>query len=283
MSWTILSVLDWTRTHFEAKQLSSPRLDAELILGHALGLQRVMLYAHFDRPLGQEELGKIRALVARRARGEPMAHLLGEKELWSMSFEVSADVLIPRPDTETLIELCVARLKNVEAPVLADVGTGSGCIALALAKELPRAQMYAIDISPKALAVAAKNREKHGLAERVELLESDLLARVPAELSFDLIAANLPYIARAELPKLMRDVRDFEPHLALDGGPDGLDLVRRLILEAKPRLKEGGALVLEIGWDQRERTEALFHDAGYRDVEAHKDPGEHDRVVLAVR
>lgn len=279
MSWTILSVLDWTRGHFEQKGISSPRLDAEIILSHALQLQRVMLYAKFDQPLSPDELTKIRGFVARRARGEPIAHLTGEKELWSMAFEVSADVLIPRPDTETLIELCAARLKDVESPRIADVGTGSGCIALALANELKSAQVTAIDVSDKALAVAAKNRDKHGLGERVALVKSDLFAAVPAG-RFHLIAANLPYIARDEIPKLMRDVRDFEPHLALDGGPDGLDLIRRLIPQAKDRLEPGGTLALEIGWDQRERTVALLAEHGFIEVEAHKDPGDNDRVVI---
>ncbi len=283
MTWTILSVLDWTRAHFESKKLSSPRLDAELIMGHALSLERVMLYAHFDRPLGQEELTAIRGLVARRARGEPMAHLVGKKEIWSLTFEVTPDVLIPRPDTETLIELCVTKMKTRETPVIADVGTGTGCIAIALAKELPAAKVTAIDISPKALAIAEKNRERHAMNERVSLVESDLLASIPENADFDLIAANLPYIAREEIPKLMRDVKDFEPHLALDGGPDGLDLVRRLVLEARTRLREGGVLALEIGYDQRERTEAILAEAGYREIEAHQDPGEHDRVVLGVR
>jgi release factor glutamine methyltransferase len=275
-----MAVLDWVRGHFESKQIASPRLDAELLLSHALGMQRVMLYARFDQPLGPEELALIRGLVARRARGEPIAHLTGEKELWSMRFEVNADVLIPRPDTETLIELCIARMIAVEGPRIADVGTGSGCIALALAKDLPNAKVTAIDVSAKALAVAEKNRLRHGLGDRVELVESDLFAAVPAG-SFDLIAANLPYIAKSEIPELMRDVRDFEPHLALDGGPDGLDLIRRLAAEAKQRLVPGGLLALEIGWDQKAAVEALLSEGGWQQIETHKDLGDNDRVVLA--
>jgi release factor glutamine methyltransferase len=281
VTWTILSVLDWTRGHFESKGIEPPRLDAEVILAHALGLQRVMLYAKFDQPLGAEELAKIRGLVARRARGEPIAYLTGEKEIWSMSLEVTPDVLIPRPDTETLIELCIERLKSAEAPRILDVGTGTGCIALALAKELPRAKVTAVDVSPKALAVAAKNRAKHGLDERVELVESDLLAAVRGP--FDLIAANLPYVASAEIPKLMRDVRDFEPKLALDGGPEGLDLIARLAAEALPNLSPGGALALEIGWDQRAKVEALLGRIGYSAIASHRDPGGRDRVVLGER
>src|SRR5262245_55389974 len=153
-------------------------------------MQRVMLYAKFDQPLSQDELAGIRALVARRARGEPVAYVTGEKEIWSMTFEVTPDTLIPRPDTETLIELCVARMKEVDAPVIADVGTGTGCIALALAKELSSARVSAIDVSAKALAVATRNRARHQLDDRVTMIESDLLRAVPAEPRFHLIAAN---------------------------------------------------------------------------------------------
>lgn len=282
--WTILSVLDWTRGHFESLGLETPRLDAEVILAHALGTSRVMLYARFDQPLQPEELAKIRSLVARRARREPIAYLTQEREIYSMAFEVSPAVLIPRPDTETLIEACLAGLTGVEAPRIVDVGTGSGCIALVLAKNLPSADVTGIDVSPEALTVASRNRERHGLTDRVQLIEGDLLTSAPETLrGLDLIVANLPYIASGQISTLMRDVRDFEPHLALDGGNDGLDLIRRLVPEALERLRPGGFLALEIGWDQRVRVETILSEAGYADVQSLVDPGGQDRVVTGRR
>lgn len=278
--WTILGVLDWTKSHFESKKLDTPRLDAELILGHVLGLQRVMLYARFDQPLGGEELTKIRGMVARRARGEPMAYIVGEREFYGVELEVTPAVLIPRPDTETVVDVTLGLLEGHEHPVIADVGTGSGAIALALAKTKSDVKVYALDRSRAALDVATRNTAKHALGDRVTLLESDLLAALPADApKLDLIAANLPYIATAVIPTLMRDVRDFEPRLALDGGPDGLDLVRRLVEEAKAHLTPGGSLVLEIGYDQGPRTKALLEGAGYEATAIVKDLGANDRVV----
>ncbi|MCK6549142.1 peptide chain release factor N(5)-glutamine methyltransferase [Myxococcota bacterium] len=279
-TWTILGVLEWTKGHFEAKKLDTPRLDAELILGHVLGLQRVMLYARFDQPLGAEELAKIRSMVARRARGEPMAYIVGEREFYGLALEVTPAVLIPRPDTETLVDVALKLLADRARPVLADVGTGSGAIALALAHEKKDARVYALDRSPAALEVATRNTAKHALQDRVTLHESDLLSGLPADApKLDLVAANLPYIASAVIPTLMRDVRDFEPKLALDGGPDGLDLVRRLVADAKAHLAPGGWLVLEIGYDQGHATKDLLDRAGYADTAITKDLGGNDRVV----
>lgn len=269
-SWTILKVLDWTRGHFEKKRLGSPRLDAELILAHVLKIPRVMLYARFDQPLQDTELTQIRGLVARRARNEPMAYLLGEKEFWSLSLEVTPDVLIPRPDTEGLVTWALKKLEQQPSPRIADVGTGSGCIALALAKERPDAQIVALERSPAARAVAERNQNKLGLTN-LKIVASDLLAAV--EGPFTLIAANLPYIPSATIATLMPDVRDFEPKMALDGGPDGLTLVRRLIPEAQKKLAPGGWLGLELASEQVAPMAQELAQNGFLAVEQLDDDG----------
>jgi release factor glutamine methyltransferase len=278
--WTILKVLDWTRAHFEQRGIPSARLDAELILAHALSVPRVMLYARFDQPLLAEELDRIRPLVARRARHEPMAYLLGRREFWSLDFEVSRDVLVPRPDTETLVELALGAVDRGAPLRVVDVGTGSGCVAVALATELPAARVHALELSPAAAAVARRNVERHGLAARVEVVESDLLDGLPAAARpVDLLVANLPYIPTAELAGLMPDVRDFEPRLALDGGADGLALVRRLIASAPPALAEGAFLVLEAGAPEVPGVAALLTAAGFEAVAVHRDPADLDRCA----
>jgi release factor glutamine methyltransferase len=282
-NWTIMSVLDWTRRHFESKKIEPARLDAEVLLAHALGMQRVMLYARFDQPLAPEELARIRDLVARRARGEPISYLLGEREFYSLELEVSPAVLIPRPDTETLVEAVIECVRGIDAPRLVDVGTGSGAIALALAKSLPSAEVVAVDVSPEALQVATRNAARHSLEARVRFVESDLLDRLEVSPAFDVVVANLPYIQTQVIPTLMVDVRDHEPHLALDGGPDGLRLIRRLAESAPEHLTSDGLLALEIGFDQRAAVLDLLLSLGYRDIESRKDPGGHDRVVLARR
>jgi len=268
--WTILEVLNWTKGHFESKGLDSARQDAEILLAHVLGTKRVMLYARFDQPLVGDELTQMRTLVARRARGEPVAHLVGKKEFWSLELEVTADTLVPRPDTEALVE--VALELGRAAKVVVDVGTGTGAIACALAKELPEARVFATDVSEAALAVARRNVERHGLAERVELLQGDLLDALPQGAPpVDLLAANLPYIPSRDIAGLMRDVREFEPRLALDGGPDGLDPIRRLVAAAGAHLASGAHVVLEAGADQVPALAALLSRAGFVDVGTRED------------
>jgi release factor glutamine methyltransferase len=282
--WTILRVLDWTREFFQKRGIDSARLDAEVLLSHALGIPRVMLYARFDQPLAGEELAKIRALVARRGRREPIAQIVGGREFWSLDFEVSKDVLTPRPDTELLVEVSLERLKTarIEAPRIVDVGTGSGCVAIALAKELPAATVYAVDRASEALQIARRNAAKN--AVQVRFLEGDLVLGQAAELRpLDLIAANLPYIRSGDLAGLMAEVRDFEPAIALDGGADGLDLIRRLVGEAPALLAKGGAIALEAGSDQLGQVAALLEAAGFVDVAVRRDYGGLDRVASGRR
>jgi release factor glutamine methyltransferase len=282
-TWTILAVLDWTRAHFESKGLDNPRLDAEVILAHALKMQRVMLYAKHDQPLTPDERALIRGLVGRRARGEPIAQILGEREFYGMSFEITPDVLVPRPDTESLVEAATDVLRRAAEPAtVADVGTGTGCVAIAIAKALPAARVLAYEKSMAALAVARRNVSRHALEARVTMIESDLLAAHAQSEKLDVVVANLPYIPSADIAHLARDVREFEPHSALDGGLDGLELIRRLIHDARDHLRREGAIVLEIGHDQGARVADILQRAGYRDLRIHRDLGDRERVVQAM-
>jgi release factor glutamine methyltransferase len=279
--WAVLDVLRWTTAHFEKHGLASARLDAELLAAHAFGMSRVELYAHFDRPLTAAELAAYRDLVSRRLAGEPVAYLLGHKEFWSLDLLVDLRVLIPRPDSETLLEEALDRFANPGAALrIADVGTGSGALALALAKERPQAQVSATDISPDALAVARANAERLGLA--VTFLLGDLDQPLVPAGRFDLIVANLPYIPSADIDGLSADVRS-EPRLALDGGGDGLVLVRRLVEAAPKLLHPGGGLALEVGVGQAGVVGELLREAGLGDVRSRRDLAGIDRVVSGMK
>jgi len=278
-TWTILRVLDWTRTFFESKGIESSRLDAEVIIAHVLKLQRVMLYAHFDRPLAADELGAIRELVKRRANHEPVAYLLESREFWSLDLDVNSSVLVPRPDTEVLVEVALKKIEDLENPRIADVGTGSGCVALALAQDRKDATISAFEVSASAREVANRNVIRHEVADRIEIIESDLLSGHQSSSGpYDLIVANLPYIPSKDIDELSAEVKDHEPRLALDGGPDGLDLIRRLIDSAGKHLKSGGFLVLEAGFDQLDSLENLMDASGFDAIEIRKDYADHPRV-----
>jgi release factor glutamine methyltransferase len=279
-SWTIMDVLQWTTARFEERAISSPRLDAELLAAHAFGLSRVQLYTQFDRPLSAEELAAFRELVKRRQAGEPVAYLTGHKEFWSLDLVVDRRVLIPRPDTETAVEEALARLTAGEPARVADVGTGSGAIALALASTRPELAVFASDLSEEALAVARANAERLGLA--VTFVQGSLLAPLAPFAPFDLVVANLPYVRAGDLAGLPPEVR-FEPASALDGGGDGLDLVRALVGEASGALRPGGRLVLEIGAGQAAAASEMCRAAGFEDVGIHADLGGIERVVSARR
>jgi release factor glutamine methyltransferase len=279
-SWTILDVLVWTTARFGERGIASPRLDAELLAAHGLGLSRVQLYTQFDRPLDASELAGLRELVKRRQAGEPVAYITGRKEFWSLDLAVDARVLIPRPDTETAVEEALERLPTDATGRVADVGTGSGAIALALARARPGLAVLASDVSPEALAVARGNAERLALA--VTFVEGNLLAPLLPLGPFDLIVANLPYVPTGEVPGLAAEVRR-EPALALDGGADGLDLVRRLVADAGEALVPGGALVLEIGAGQAAATAELLAAAGLEDLRIRRDLAGVERVVSGRR
>jgi release factor glutamine methyltransferase len=284
-TWTVLDVVRWTTARFVERGVGAPRLDAELLVAHVLSLPRVQLYVQFERVLTPDELAALRALIKRRQAGESVAYLTERKEFWKFEFAVDARVLVPRPDTETLIEEAQARLAPpgepaAAAPRIADVGTGSGALAITLAKLRTDAAVFASDLSAPALEVARANAER--LAAAVTFVEGDLSAPLAAHAPFSLMVANLPYIPTGDLASLPPDVRT-EPALALDGGPDGLDLVRRLVADAPALLAPGGALALEIGDGQAEATRALLQAAGFTDIQTRRDLAGVERVVSGVK
>jgi release factor glutamine methyltransferase len=283
-TWTILRVLDWTAGRFDQAGFESGRLEAQVLLAHVLSCDRVALYTHFDQPLAPEELAEYRGLIKRRLAGEPTAYLTGAQEFWSLPFAVDERVLIPRRDTETLIEVVLDHVEDRSAELrIADVGTGCGAIAVALAHELGAARIVATDVSVDALSVARENAERNLVADRVELRRADLCSGFADGEQFDVVAANLPYIPSGQVGELMAEVR-CEPRAALDGGEDGLDLVRRLILEAGRHLVAGGLLVLEHGWDQGSAVADLLVTAGvFHAPEARHDLAGEARVAFASR
>ena len=273
--WTLLKLLRWTTSYFSEKEIDNPRLDAERLLAHVLELDRVGLYLNYDRPLVAKELDAIRPLVKRRGQREPLQYLLGVTEFWSLEFKVTPDVLIPRADTEILVEETLERAGS-EGQLL-DVGTGSGAIVISLASERPNWQMTGLDISAAALDVARENVEKNRVTNQVQLVQGDL-AELPAQ-QYDLIVSNPPYIARKEWDQLMPEVRCFEPQLALLAENDGLECYQRLAAQASSRLKPNGWLLVEIGYKQADAVKKLFADVGLIDLFIRKDYSGQPRVV----
>ncbi len=280
--WTLRTMIGWIQGDLEKRGFSSPRLDADLIVAHALGLPRVKLYLDLDRPLIESELTAIRGLVERRRRREPMAYLLGEREFYGHVFSVNRDVLIPRPDTEVLVERGLGLLGGeLIAGDILDVCTGSGAIALSLLKGAEQRRAVATDLSPAALEIARANAKKLGVIERVRFVQGDLFAALAPTERFALIAINPPYIGRDEMATLMADVRDFEPQLALDAGVDALSFYRRIARDVAAHLARPGALLVEVGATQAAQVAALFADAGLTDLRVHLDYGGNERVVEA--
>lgn len=279
--WTTLAVLDWTAKRFAEAGIGASRLEAQVLLSHVLNCSRTQLYMGFDKPLGEAELGAYRALIKRRLGGECVAYLVGEQELWGLPFYVDKHVLVPRPDTETLIETARGlRVDRAAACRVLDLCTGSGAIAVSLAKELAAATVVATELSPAAAAIATRNAERNGVADRVTVRVGDLFAPVAGD-QFDLIVANPPYIASAVIPTLAAEVRA-EPVIALDGGPDGLVFYDRICAEARAHLSPGGALVVEHGFDQAEAVRARFESAGFANVTLVHDLGKNPRVTYGV-
>ena len=274
-TWTLLRLLRWTTEFFAGKQIDNPRLNAELLLAHVLELDRVGLYLNFERPLSAAELDVIRPLVKRRGQREPLQYLLGSTEFWSLEFEVTPAVLIPRADTEILVEEGLSHAG--EAGQLLDVGSGSGAVAISLASELPNWQVSALDISVEALAVARRNAEKNSVAERMQFIHGDL-AELPRQ-QYDLIVSNPPYIAQDEWELLMPEVRCFEPQQALLAGNDGLDCYQKLTAQVSSHLTPGGWLLVEIGYQQAQAVQQLFAQAGLQDVFVRDDYAGQPRVV----
>jgi release factor glutamine methyltransferase len=264
----LLEVLRGTERYLADRGVENPRLNAEHLLAHALGLKRMELYLQFDRPLTESERAPLRDLVKRRGAREPLQHVLGTAEFHGRTFACDKRALVPRPETEQLVELALEIAKDKPAATILDIGTGSGVIVLTIALELPSATLHATDLSPDALALAAENAARHALTDRIVFHQADLLP--PDGTRFDLIIANLPYIPAEEIASLSPEVRH-DPASALDGGADGLDLIRRLIETAPDRLAPGGALLLEIGLGQADAVNALLSARKFRDISVRPD------------
>ena len=283
--WTIQRLLAWTTDFFRERGIESPRLDAEVLLSALLGRDRMYLYVHFDEPLEPEELARFRGYVKERAAHTPLAYVLGRREFMGLDFRVTRDTLIPRPDTETLVQcavdfLCVRMEAGATAYTIADIGTGTGAIALSTLRYTEGTHADAVDISPAAAAVARENAEMLGLTERIDIHVGDLLAPLAGR-RYDMILSNPPYIPTADIAGLMPEVRSYEPHLALDGGTDGLNIYRRLMADAPALLNEGGAIAVEVGIDEAAAVAALAmaHPRIVR-TETLKDLGGIERVVV---
>jgi release factor glutamine methyltransferase len=274
---TVLEVLQSTAAYFKKRNVESPRLNAEHLIAHSLGKKRIELYLEFERPLGESELAPLRELVRRRGQGEPLQHLLGTVEFGDDVFLTDTRALIPRPETEQLVEyLCdFSWPKN---PHMLDVGTGSGVIALSLAARFPDAEIHAVDLSQDALDLARENAERLGALERIRLSQGHLLEGIDGE--YDLIVANLPYVATSEALQLAREVQH-DPAIALYGGAQGDELIRELIGTAPPHLRPGGWLALEIGHDQSTRLMRFLEEKNYHDITAKKDYAGNPRFLFA--
>lgn len=289
-TWTVRRLLEWTTGFFTRKEVDPARLSAELLLSHVLKVPRIKLYTDYERALSEKDLATFRDLVRRAGEQEPIAYLTGTAHFFNLEFEVTRDVLIPRPDTETVVENVLQLARNqvgFESPRVLDLCTGSGCIAAAIAYHLKTAVVTATEISPAAVAVARRNVERIGLGGRVLVEEGDLfepISRMVDAQPFNLVVSNPPYIPTGQIETLDRSVREYEPVQALDGGMDGLNFHRRILAEAPARLVSGGRVYLEIAFDQGPQAEDLAKTFNaFEDVRIVKDYGGHDRVLTAKR
>lgn len=278
--------MNWVTEYLTDKGVDSPRLSAELLLCHVVELTRIKLYTQFDAPVPQRQLDQLHDLVKRAGLHEPVAYLTGRAEFYSIELDITSDCLIPRPETELLVQRAIEFLRTRDGvQFVCDLCTGSGCIAVAIGKNFPEARVIATDISAGALEVAAGNVAKHQLHERVELLQGDLFEPLVRQLdvdAFDLIVCNPPYVSSAEYEKLAKNVKDYEPKSALLAGAEGLDIYRRLIDKVDEFLKPGAALMLEIGYAQGPVVWELLEQAGaFAEIKIEKDPHDNDRVVTA--
>jgi release factor glutamine methyltransferase len=277
---TVLEIIKRTTEFLEKRGVESARLNSELLIGHALGLKRMQLYLQFERPLTEPELEKIRPLVKRRSSREPLQYILGETEFSGLKLKVDPRALIPRPETEHLIELIGGILTAAPATVL-DLGTGSGAIALALAAKYPTVQVTGVDQSADALALAAENATKLGLAERVTFLQSDWFSAIPSGQKFALIVANPPYLSETDVAEAQPEVKDHEPKAALTPGGDGTAALRLILREAPKYLEAGGLLACETGIAQHKQLQAAAVEAGYAQTKSLADLTGRERYLLA--
>ena len=276
--------LDWSIGRLNQAGIDSPRMEAEVLLAGALRLCREEIYCRPERILSEDEKAISLDFVNRRIRHEPVAHILGHKEFWSLDFKITSNVLIPRPETEALIETLLSLNNKIQGglpPRLLEIGTGSGIIAVVAAQEIPDCRVTATDYLSEVLIVARSNARRHKVSDKINFIQSDIFSSIPVT-PYDFIVSNPPYIATPHLSGLMPDVRNFEPQSALDGGEDGLDFYRRIIPEALSYLEEGGGVVLEVGETQADAVSALFcADGKYEAINITQDYGGYDRVVSA--
>jgi len=282
--WTIQKLLNWTTEYLTNKSIDSPRFSAELLLSHVVGLKRIELYTQFDKQVPQQQLDLLHELVKRAGLHEPVAYLSGITEFYSLDLDITSDCLIPRPETELLVQRAIEFLRTRSGiQYICDLCTGSGCIAVAIAKNVPYARVTATDISDAALEIAARNVEKHQLKKQIRLLCGDLFEPIIQQLDvsqFDLIVCNPPYVSTAEYEKLDKNVKDYEPEFALLAGEDGLDVYRRIIEKVDEFLKPGAALMLEIGYAQGPAFRELLEQTGaFEKIVIEKDLHNNDRVV----
>ncbi|MEE8638637.1 MAG: peptide chain release factor N(5)-glutamine methyltransferase [Candidatus Margulisiibacteriota bacterium] len=286
MTWTIGKILDWTTDYFKKFKIEWPHLEAEILLAHALGLKRIELYTNHERILTDEELSRFKGLIQRRSKHEPVAYITGYQPFMSLDFYVDRSVLIPRPETEKLVEVAIDAVKSPHvlrsAPLIADIGTGCGAIAISLAKYLPNIKVIGIDSSPEAIKIAQRNAEHHQVTDRSQFIVGNLFE--PLKEKADIIVSNPPYIRSSEIDKLQTDVKDWEPRQALDGGEDGLDYIKKLIENAPGHLESKGLLLIEIGYDQGEKAKELAENTKkYGEIKIIKDLNGKDRILKATK
>lgn len=286
--WTILAVVQWTADHFKSHQIDSPRATAEILLAHVLGISRIDLYLRFDQPLNQTERNRYKSLIRRRIEKEPVAYILGEKEFWSLPMIVNRNVLIPRPETECLVEEALAEIPDrpTDPPFqVLELGTGSGAIVCTLAAQRTSQAFIALDISMPALETARRNIDRHVPGVSVNLLCGDLCSAFHRQRAlFDMIVSNPPYIVAADIDGLQPEVARYEPHEALNGGKTGMMVLERIILQAPDYLRSGGILIMEIGYDQFDAVKAFTEKSGqFKDISVKQDYSGLDRVVRLVK
>jgi release factor glutamine methyltransferase len=287
-TWTIQKLLNWVTEYLTTKGIESPRFSAELLLSHVLRLKRIELYTQFGEQVPQQQLDQLHELVKRAGLHEPVAYLTGKTEFYSIGLDITADCMIPRPETELLVQRAIEFLRTRSGvQYVCDLCTGSGCIAVAIAKNFCDAHIIATDISDAALAVAARNVEKHRLKEQIRLLCGDLFEPVIKQLDvsqFDLVVCNPPYVSTVEYEKLDKNIKDYEPQFALLAGEDGMDIYRRIAKEVDKFLKPGATLMLEIGYAQGPAVRELLEQTGaFAEIKIEKDFHDNDRIVTAIR
>jgi release factor glutamine methyltransferase len=286
--WTIIKLIQWAANYFDSRDIDSPRTTAEILLAHALNARRIDLYLRYDQPLNSDERDRFKALIKRRVNREPVAYIVGHKEFWSMDLEVTRDVLIPRPETECLLERALERLtreSDQQPKFILELGTGSGAVILALASEKPRHFYWGTDISFTAIQVARRNATRHGLNAGIHFIVADWLTAFKVQGGlFDLIISNPPYVGSGDLIKLQPEIQAYEPLTALDGGENGLRYLRQIIQSAYLYLKPAGVLLLEMSDDHKAQLKQIISACGqYEDIEFYKDYSGYDRIAAMTK